>query len=220
MTTISTAAALPFRSNRFLHILIALFLVVWAWSAIRPAIPEDWMLENLLVFFLVTLLSVSYRWLALSDLSYLLILVFLCLHECGAHYQYSGAVPGEWMKRVLRTERNHFDRVVHFTFGLFLAYPQREVLVRKARLRGGWTYCLPIFTTLALSAAYEIIEALVASIVDPTDAAAFLGSQGDQWDSQKDMFMGLAGASVAMCVLAWVNARQRTKLLRAASTVR
>lgn len=120
----------------------------------------------------------------------------------------------------MHTDRNHYDRIVHFAFGLLLAYPQREMLMRKAGLRGGWAYCLPILTTLALSAAYEILEAIVASIVDPTDAAAFLGLQGDQWDSQKDMFMGLAGASVAMFVVAMVNARQRINLLRAASTVR
>lgn len=150
----------------------------------------------------------------------MLIFVFLSLHEIGAHYQYSDAVPGEWLKRVLHTERNHYDRVVHFAFGLLLSYPQREILIRKAGLRGKWIYGLPILTTLALSAAYEIIEAIVAAIVDPTDAAAFLGLQGDPWDSQEDMFMGLAGASVAMFALALVNFRQGAKLSRAASTVR
>ena len=102
---------------------------------------------------MIALLGISYRWLALSDLSYLLILILLCLHECGAHYQYSDAVPGEWLKRLFHTERNHYDRVVHFAFGLLLSYPQREILVKKAGLRGGWAECLPIFTTLALSAA-------------------------------------------------------------------
>jgi putative membrane protein len=201
----------PFRSNRFLHILIVLFLGAWLLSAIRPAIPEDWLLENLLVFFLVALLAASYRWLAFSELSYLLIFVFLCLHECGAHYQYSDAVPGEWLKPLLGTARNHYDRVVHFAFGLMLAYPQREVLMRKASLRGGWANTLPLFTTLALGAAYEIIEAIVASIVDPANAQAFLGLQGDPWDSQEDMFMGLAGASISMVVVAIAYKMRRRK---------
>ena len=220
MTTSSTAWAIPFLSNRFLHVLIALFLVVFAWSAIQPAIPEDWLLENLLVFFLLPLLGVSYRWLTLSDLSYLLIFIFLSLHECGAHYQYSDAVPGEWLKHVFQTDRNHYDRVVHFAFGLLLSYPQREILIRKAGLRGGWTYGLPILTTLAFSASYEILEAIGASIVDPADAAAFLGLQGDPWDSQKDMFMGLGGACVAMLVIALVPATQRVRLRRASNTIR
>ena len=173
-----------------------MFLLVWAVSAVKPAIPEDWFLENLLVFFLIALLSASYRWLTFSDCSYLLIFVFLCLHECGAHYQYSDALPGEWMKLIVHTARNHYDRLVHFSFGLLLSYPQREILMRKAGLRGTWLNILPVFTTLGLSATYEMLEAATSTIVDPTDAAAFLGSQGDPWDSQEDMFMALAGATI------------------------
>ena len=108
---------------------------------------------------------------------------------------------------VFHTERNHYDRLVHFSFGLFFTYPAREILMRKAGLRGHWLNILPIFTTLALSAAYEILEAIVASIVDPADAAAFLGSQGDQWDSQEDMSMALLGAVVSMTVTALVSRR-------------
>ncbi len=188
---------------------MGLFLVVWVASAINPAIPEDWLLENLLVFFLIALLAGTYRIIAFSDLSYILIFVFLCLHECGAHYQYSDAVPGEWMKPMLGTSRNHFDRVVHFTFGLFLVYPQREVLMRKAGLASGWAGTLAIFTTLALSAAYEIIEAIVASIVDPANAQAFLGSQGDIWDSQEDMTMCVMGACASILIIAIVRGIRR-----------
>jgi putative membrane protein len=181
--------------------MMLLFTLVWIASAVKPEIPEDWLLENMLVFLLLGLLAASYRWLAFSDWSYLLILIFLCLHECGAHYQYAGAQPGEWMKSIFHTERNHYDRLVHFSFGLLLAYPQREILLRKAGLRGSWLNILPILTTLGFSAMYEMIEAVVATIADPADAAAFLGSQGDQWDSQEDMFMALAGATVSMIVV-------------------
>jgi putative membrane protein len=218
VTTGSTASQVPFRSNRFLQVLIALFVVYWIWSAIAPEIPEDWLLENLLVFLLLGVLAVTYRWLTFSELSYLLIFLFLCLHECGAHYQYSDAVPGEWMKSILHTRRNDYDRLVHCAFGVLLAYPQRELLMRKARIIGGWAYILPVLTTLALSAAYEIIEAVVASSVDPADAAAFLGLQGDPWDSQEDMFMGLAGACAAMVIVALIHALQRGNAFRAAST--
>lgn len=208
LTTSSTAAAVPFRSNRFLHLMMALFLGAWILSAVKPEIPEDWFLENLLVFFLAALLATTYKWIAFSDLSYLLISVFLCLHECGAHYQYAGAVPGEWMKAVLHTERNDYDRLVHLSFGPFLAYPQREILMRKAGLRGEWCYVLPILVTAGLSAMYEIVEAAVANIVDPAGAAAFLGSQGDQWDSQEDMFMALVGAAVSMMVVGVIKRRK------------
>src|SRR5258705_10231600 len=114
LTTSSTASAVPFRSNRFLHVVMLLFSLVWIASAVKPEIPEDWFLENLLVFILIALLASSYRWLPFSDCSYLLIFVFLCLHECGAHYQYSGAAPGEWMKLVFHGESNHYDRLGHF----------------------------------------------------------------------------------------------------------
>jgi putative membrane protein len=191
-------AVSTFRSNRFLHILMSLFLAVWIISAVKPEIPEDWMLENLLVFLLVGVLIATWRWLALSNFSYLLIFVFLCLHECGAHYQYSAAVPGEWLKTILHTDRNHYDRFVHLSFGLLLWYPQREILMRKAGLRGVWLDTLPVFTTLAWSALYEMIEAVTASVVDPVDALAFLGSQGDPWDSQEDMFMALCGAVISL----------------------
>lgn len=111
------------------------------------------------------------------------------------------------MKAIFHSERNHFDRLVHFGFGLLCTYPQREVLMRKAKLHGVWLNVLPIFTTLALSAAYEMIEAVVANAVDAKDAAAFLGSQGDQWDSQEDMFMALAGAALSMIVVALIAGR-------------
>ena len=212
MTTASSALAVPFRSNRLLHAFVTVFSLVWLWSVINPGIFDDWLLENLLVFFLMGLLAFSYGWLAFSDLSYFLILVFLCLHEGGAHYQYSGVPLGEWLKSILHVNRNHYDRLVHFSFGLLLSYPQREILIRKAGLRGAWLYLLPVFTTVALSAVYEMIEAVVASIVNPTDAAAFLGMQGDPWDSQEDMFMGLAGACTAMA-LVWIAGRKRTSLM-------
>jgi putative membrane protein len=179
-----------------------LFLGAWIVPAIKPGIPNDWLLENILVVILIALLTATYRRFTLSDLSYLFIFVFLCLHECGAHYQYSAAIPGEWMKWIDHGDRNHYDRLVHFSFGFLLSYPQREILMRKAGLRGAWLNVAPILTTLALSAMYEMIEALTAAVVDPTDAAAFLGSQGDQWDSQEDMFMALAGAVVFVVVLA------------------
>jgi putative membrane protein len=185
-----------------------MFLVVWIISAVHPAIPEDWLLENVLVFVLAVLLAATYHSLPLSDLSYLLIFIFLCLHECGAHYQYSDAIPGEWMRPLLHSERNHFDRLVHFCFGLMLSYPQREVLMRTVGVRGPWLQFLPIFTVTALSAMYEMIEAVVANIVDPTDATAFLGSQGDPWDSQEDMFMAFVGVVLAMAILSLAHRRR------------
>ncbi len=200
MTTASSEP-IAFRENSLLYVLCFLFLLVWIASAIHPDVPEDWLLENLLVFFFIGLLIATYFWLPLSQTSYALIFVFLSMHEAGAHYQYAGVPAGEWMKAWFHVERNHYDRVVHFLFGFLLAYPQREVLLRKANVSRGWAASLAVMTTLALSAAFEIIEAVVASVVSPQAGNAYLGSQGDEWDSQKDMLMALFGAAISMTIV-------------------
>lgn len=198
MTTASTAPALAFRENRFLQRLTAVFVVIWIASAVHPEMVGDWWLENILVFLLVGALIATYQRLPLSDSSYFLLFVFLVLHEWGAHHKYATVPLGEWMKVWLETSRNHYDRIVHFAFGLLFAYPIREVLLRKSGARGYWLLLLPAVASLALGAAYEIIEAVVASIVSPEAGDAFLGLQGDQFDTQKDMGLAMAGAIVTM----------------------
>jgi len=202
MTTASTAGAVPFRENRFLHILCILFAIVWVVSAIHPIMVEDWWLENGLVFLFVGVLMATYRRMAFSELSYLLIFVYLAMHEWGAHHKYANVPAGEWMRQVFHTVRNDYDRVVHFAFGLLLSYPQREVLTRRAGLRGAWALALPVVIMLGFGAAYEIIEAVAASVLSPDAGDAFLGLQGDPWDTHKDMFMALAGASIGMALTA------------------
>jgi putative membrane protein len=210
MTTASTAKAVPFQYNRPLQILCAVFFVVFAASAYHPIMAEDWWIENGLVFLCVGALIVSYRWLVLSDLSYMIICVYLAMHEWGAHYKYAIVPFGEWMKHAFHTNRNDYDRVVHFAFGA-LAYPQREILMRKAKLSYGWALGLPVVLILGYGAAYEIIEALAAWYLSPDAGEAFLGLQGDPWDTHKDMFQALAGAAVTM-LLVWLLTRRRAAM--------
>ena len=198
MTTASNAKAIPFRFNRHLHFLCGLFAIVWLASAIDPIMPEDWWVENGLVFVCLGLLIASYRWLVFSELSYVLIFVFLCMHEWGAHHRYANVPIGEWVRHIFHTTRNDYDRVVHFAFGLLIFYPQREVLMRKAKLGWGWSLGLPVVLILGYGAAYEIIEAVAATLLSSDAGDAFLGLQGDPWDTHKDMFMAFAGALVAM----------------------
>ena len=124
--------------------------------------------------------------------------LFLCFHEFGAHYKYSDVPLGEWMKPLLHTARNHFDRVAHFAFGLMFAYPMREIAMRLLNVSGKWLYYLPVECTLALSAIYEMLEAFMASILTPQRGEEFVGMQGDMWDSQEDMFMAGFGSVVAV----------------------
>jgi putative membrane protein len=178
---------------------------VWIVTAIRPLDRHDWFLENLLVFAVVAILIGTYRAFPLSDLSYLLITVFLTLHAIGAHYTYSEVPFGFWMQRTLGVTRNPFDRVVHFSFGLLLAYPIREVFLRVANARGFWAYYLPLDVTLAFSALYEIMEMVVATMVAPGTGDAWLGTQGDVWDPQKDMGLAALGALLCMCLTALIR---------------
>src|SRR3972149_2057939 len=113
--------------------------------------------------------------------------------------------PADWIQEWLGFSRNHFDRVVHFSFGLLMAYPIREIFLRVAHTKGFFAYYLPFDVTLAFSGAYEIIEMLVAVIVSPGAGDAYLGTQGDVWDAQKDMGLAAFGAVLCMVVTATVR---------------
>ena len=189
----------------FRFLLLGIFLLVWAWSAYRPLHPDDWLLENYLVFFWVPVLLITARAFRLSDISYGLITLFMCLHVIGSHYTYSETPFGETLQLWVGADRNMYDRFVHFSFGLLLAYPVREVLVRLARLRGFWAYFFPVDVTFALSSIYEIIEWAAADLVAPDVGIAFLGTQGDVWDAQKDMLLAGIGAIIAMFIVFLVN---------------
>jgi putative membrane protein len=220
MTTASTAKAVPFRDNRLLHVLCGLFLVVFAVSAYRPVMAEDWWLENGLVFLFVGALIATYRSLPLSDLSYVLICLYLTLHEWGAHHMYANVPAGEWIKQTFHTLRNDYDRVVHFAFGALLGYPHREILMRRLRLSSGWASWLTVWLILGYGAMYEEIEAVAAVTLSPDAGDAFLGLQGDPWDTHKDMFMGFLGAALAMGITVALVRRRAARLARVQREVR
>jgi len=215
LTTASTAGYVSFRQNRFLHWICAAGVAAILISAYRPERVFDWGLENVLVTCCLATLILTYDRFPLSDLSYVLILVFLSFHEWGAHYKYSDVPLGEWMKPWLHTQRNHYDRVIHFSFGLLLSYPMQEVFLRVGRVTEGWRYYLPVEATLALSAVYEMMEAGVASVVSPQRAEEFVGMQGDIFDSQKDMFNATMGAIVAMLIVYSVRKRRAVAAIEA-----
>jgi putative membrane protein len=179
---------------------------VWLLAAITPLDRSDWLLENLLVFVFVPVLLVTYRRFAFSRASYLLIALFLSLHAMGAHYTYSKTPLGFWLQETLGLERNHYDRVVHFAYGLLLTGPVRELGLRAIGLRGVWSWVIPAMFALSLSAGYEIVEWWAARLVDPEVGIAFVGTQGDEWDAQKDMTLALSGAVLALLVSAGVGA--------------
>jgi putative membrane protein len=177
-------------------------LLLWLATAIEPFNRRDWLLENLLVFFYAGLLLVTYPHFRFSVLSYLLFTIFMSLHLVGAHYTYSEVPFGFWLQDVLGLGRNHYDRIVHFSFGLLMAYPLREWQLRVTGIRPGWSYFMTVALVLAFSGFYEVMEGVVAMIVSPELGMAYLGTQGDQWDSQHDTFLAFSGGVVAMVVTA------------------
>jgi putative membrane protein len=208
--------------RQYLLILALLYGVCWIALAIHPWHRGDWLLENALVVAAVVLLAVFHRQLLFSRVSYTLIFVFMCLHQVGAHYTYSEVPYDAWFQKLAgRTfnslvgwDRNNFDRVVHFCYGLLLAYPVREVFLRVANVRGFWGYFLPLDLTMSTSMLYELIEWGAAEAFGGELGQAYLGTQGDQWDAQKDMALASLGALVAMCVTAAINWRLQRDFAR------
>jgi putative membrane protein len=189
------------------------FVCIWLLLAISPVDRADWTLENALVALFAIVLIASWWHLPLSRISYTLIFLFLCLHEIGAHYTYAMVPYDQWFESVtggtlndmLGWERNHYDRVVHFLYGLLLAYPVREVFLRVANVRGFWGYFLPLDLTMSSSMMFELFEWAAAESVGGELGMAYLGTQGDVWDAHKDMALASLGALLAMTATAAIN---------------
>mgnify|MGYP001164651039 CR=1 FL=1 len=202
------------RTRRWFLVLGVLFLPVWIALAIAPFDRKDWALENALVILIVPALFLSRNKLPLSRISYTAIFLFLCIHEIGAHYTYAKVPYDAWFSTLtgytlngfLGLERNHFDRLAHFSFGLLLAYPIREVFLRVADVRGVWGYYLPLDVTMAMSMLFELFEWGAAELFGGDLGVAYLGTQGDVWDAQKDMALAMLGAMIAMLLTAAINA--------------
>jgi putative membrane protein len=195
-----------FSSNRVLQGMVLWLALLWVVTAIDPLYPRDWLLENLLVFIFSGLLILSYRRFRFSNLSYGLFAAFISLHLVGAHYTYAETPFGFWLQDWFGFERNHYDRIVHFCFGLLLAFPMREILLRASGVKQAWSYFIALNLIVAFSAVYEIIEAVTAVIVSPELGAAYLGTQGDEWDAQKDAGLAFLGSIVAM-LITWSRSR-------------
>ncbi len=202
-----------------LGLLFAAQFLLLAWE---PVSRPTWALENALSVALVALLVVSHRAFPLSRLSYVLIFGFLTLHEIGAHYTYS-LVPydevsrrifGRSLNEALGFERNHFDRLVHFCYGLCFAYPIRELFLRIADVKGVWGYLLPLDVTMSTSMIYELVEWGAAVVFGGEVGQSYLGTQGDEWDAQRDMLLATLGAVLTIAITFGVNAALRRDFAR------
>lgn len=190
-----------FRKNRWIQVCILAFAAVWISTFIGTTDLSNWLLENTLVFLFIPFLVFTFRKYQYSDISYLLITLFLCLHVYGAKYTYAENPFGYWLQSKLHWQRNHYDRIVHFSSGFLLAYAWRETFIRwlKFPSRSGWA--IPIVMTLSISGIYELIEWAVADIFFKAQGPAYLGTQNDVWDSQKDVALALLGAVTATMLI-------------------
>lgn len=184
------------------------FAVIFLGLAVSPFNRADWMLENALTLVLLIAFVATWRTFCFSPASNTLLFFFLCLHAVGAHYTYSNVPIDAWwtgifgwsLNEALNLSRNHYDRFVHFCFGLLLIFPLRELLVRQTDVPIRWCTAFAATTLLAASMSYELIEWIAAEFLGGDLGHAYVGAQGDIWDAQKDMALATLGCLIGIAL--------------------
>lgn len=204
-TTASHSLRVSFKENALLKTYVFVFFICWVITFINTTDRTNWFTENTLTAFILVVLFAGYRKFKFSDLSYTLLFVYGMLHIYGAEYTYAENPFGYWLKDTLHLERNHYDRIVHFSFGFLLTYPMRDYFINHFQWPNWVCWTLPVEITLSFSAAYELVEWAVADIFFPSEGIAYLGTQGDVWDAQKDMGLAFSGALGVMVCGYWLK---------------
>jgi putative membrane protein len=197
--------------------LLVIFLLIFIGLGIDPATRTDWLLENVITVLALVWLVWSYRRRPLSNLACILLFVFGVFHEIGAHYQYSDVPYDRWFANIsgghsldvlFGFERNQYDRLVHFLYGLLITPVAAEVISARVRLRGLWPFLIPVTFMMSHALIYELVEWFAASVLAADIGQAYLGTQGDVWDAQKDMFLATIGSLIAQPLWMWRCSRQ------------
>lgn len=204
-----------FASKRYPLYLLVIVIILFALTSINPPHPQDYFYEHIMTVVFLIIMIASYKRFRLSNVSYTFIFAFLVLHVIGARFTYAEVPYNEFFLRYFGFdlngffgfERNQYDRLVHFSFGLLFAYPIRELFWRIANVKGVWRYYLPLDVVMAFSMLYEIIEYGFAVIVGGDVGQTYLGTQGDEWDSQKDMLAATIGAFITLTTTFFINLR-------------
>jgi putative membrane protein len=195
--------------NRIFWILNILFLLQWLVLSINVHNRQSWLLENVLVVLFAAPIIWAYRNAWISTTSYILLFVFLSLHNLGAHYTYSLVPYDQWIKelsgftvsQVFGWQRNHYDRLLHFLFGFLCFLPLQETCGRVPRITVGWRPVAALLLVIGWSSIYELIEWLAAAVFSKGTGQDYVGSQGDPWDAQKDQALAIAGALLAWTII-------------------
>jgi len=190
------------------HYLLTAYIVYFTILGIKPYKREVWFAENLPIVIIVLFLVVTYKYFQFSNTAYVMMSVLIFMHTLGGHFTFE-RVPFDFVTDLFNFSRNHYDRIAHFTVG-FYAYPVAEFITKKRLSRSLMlTSLFSVFSIFATAAMYEIIEWLFAVMSNPEAGLAFLGSQGDIWDAQKDMLADGLG-SIAATVFFVINYKRRT----------
>ncbi|KZC27975.1 DUF2238 domain-containing protein [Rhodanobacter denitrificans] len=205
--------------SRFPLLLLAVFLVAAVALGIAPRYRQDWLMENVLVLLVLPALVLGFRRLRFSNASYAALFAFLLLHEIGAHYTYSEVPWDQWfaalfgfsLDAALGLSRNHFDRAIHFAYGLLVTPAVVELVAARTSSPGAWRWIVPVSLMTASSTLYELFEWAAAVGFGGDLGVAYLGTQGDPWDAQQDMLLALLGSLAAVAVLAGVARRRRRR---------
>jgi putative membrane protein len=198
-------------SSRYVAFLMIVFAIIFAWSAIRPHDYFTWFLEVVPAIIGLAVLGATHSRFRFTPLVYTLLLLHAIILMVGGHYTYAEVPLGNWVRNAFHLGRNHYDRLGHFAQGFVPALVAREVLIRKKVVKRDWLYFVVFSICMMVTACYELFEFAVAKGTG-TAADAFLGSQGDPWDTQWDMTMCLIGCNVALLTMAWWQDRQIEKV--------
>jgi putative membrane protein len=194
--------------------LLVIVLAVLVWSGIAPHDRFTWFMEVVPVLIGLPIVILTARRFPLTPLAYTLLAIHACILMVGGKYTYAEVPLGYWVGHLVGWTRNNYDRLGHIAQGFVPAIVAREVLLRTSPLRRGkWLTFLVICFALALSASYELVEWATAEASGST-ADAFLGTQGDPWDTQWDMFMALCGSVLSLALLSGVHDRQVARVRR------
>ena len=200
------------RQGYFFAVLFALLGLVLTWSAINPHDYFTWFLEVFPIFIALPILFLSHKKFPLTNILYALILMHGIILMIGGHYTYAEVPLFNWLRDSFDLSRNYYDRIGHFAQGFVPAMIAREILVRKNVVKSSaWLFFIVCCICLSISACYEFVEWWVA-VASGTAAEAFLGTQGDVWDTQWDMFLALVGAVTAQILLAKFHNKQLANL--------
>lgn len=200
ITTASSSHRIHLSANRFIGLLALLLATYWVYGWFFCIDLQDWIIENLLVVICISILIAARKWHRLSDLSYFCIFMFVLLHLYGAFYAYTQNALGAWLQDRFQLWRNPYDRIVHFSFGLFMAYPFREILINKFRVSKRASWLLPIEIAFSFGTIFEMIEWGVASVTTKETGETYVATQGDVWDAHKDIALAALGAAVCMLI--------------------